>query len=68
MSNNNYKMLVRNMRRMNELGFEDTKSLIDAYEEMKNFLIMLSDMVEGGDEDYACREILGWKKEASGDE
>jgi len=35
MSKENYLMPVRNTRRMKELGFDETKDLLDSYEKLK---------------------------------
>jgi hypothetical protein len=46
---------------------KDYTRLEDENEKLRSFLYDLANMIRGGDEDYACREITQWHREQGHD-
>ena len=45
----------------------EVKKLEEENEKLRSFLYDLANMISGGDEDYACREITQWHREQCDD-
>ena len=46
---------------------KDYTRLEEENEKLRSFLYDLANMISGGDEDYACREITQWHREQCDD-